>query len=89
MDDPSVRPYFLWSENTTVAELHAILDDPENPARSLYLARLMREATVEEVWKFVTPAEVAAAWPQVQVHLGRRRRFWRFLLDTWKAHGAI
>lgn len=89
LDDPSARPYFLWSEDTTVAELRAILGDPEDPRRPYYIARLMREASVPEVWKFVTPRQVAEAWPTVAAHLGRRRRLWQYLLEVWRAHGVV
>lgn len=89
LDDPEAVPYFLWNEETTVAELHAILRDRGDPTRPIYLARLMREASVPEVWKFVTPRAIMETWEEVRPHLGRRRRFWEYLLDVWERRGAV
>jgi len=82
-------PYFLWNEPTTVRRLREILSDPENVMRPLYAARLMREGRVLDVWQFLTLQDILALWPQVERHMGRRRDFWRFLLDTWKEIGAL
>lgn len=89
LDDIDSVPYFLWNEKTTVAEFRLILANPEEPERPLYLARLLREGLVSDVWKFLTPREVAQSWDEVAPHLGHRRNFWRFLLDVWRRHGAI
>ena len=89
LDDAAAVPYFLWNEPTTVAELRRILADRSHPARSVYLARMMREARVRELWKFVSLRDVVEAYPQVRPHLGRRRRFWDFLLERWQALGLI
>ena len=39
------------------------------------------------MWRFTTPAEVAASWPELEQYLGRRRAFWRFLLGRWQELG--
>jgi hypothetical protein len=89
MNETDAVPYFLWNENTTVGELRAILQNPEDPARAIYAGRVMREGTVADVWQFLTPREVEALWPRVQRYLGRRRNFWKQLLEAWKSHGAL
>jgi len=53
LDSPEGVPYFLWSENTTVGELRDILSSPDSPDRALYIARLLREAKVSDIWKFL------------------------------------
>jgi len=89
MSDPEAVPYFLWNEETTVSRLREILGDPDNRLRPIYAARVMREGRVRDVWSFLTPRDVVALWPQLHQYLGRRRAFWRFLLDTWQASGAV
>lgn len=90
MDDPQAHPYFLWSEDLTVSQLRRILAGAEGEfLRTVYLGRLLREARIGDVWKFVSPQEVAARWSSVAKHLGRRKRFWQFLLDVWREHGLI
>ena len=51
------------------------------------LGKLMREARDEDVWLFTTVAEVRALLPKVDRYLGRRRAFWRYLLEAWQRHG--
>jgi hypothetical protein len=44
LDDPDARPYFLWSEQVTVAELREKLAAPDPDERALWMGRVMREA---------------------------------------------
>ena len=83
LDDPMAVPYFLWDGPMTVVELRARLGRADRPERLQLLGRILREARDSDVWRFTTPAEVAAEWDELQRHLGRRRAFWRFLLVRW------
>ncbi len=83
------RPYFLWDEDVSIAELRAILRGPAGPLRDRALAKMLREARDIDVWTFVTPAEVAEALPRIERRLGRRAAFWRFLIDGWKKDGLL
>ena len=83
LDDPAAVPYFLWDDPMTVTELRSRLGRASRPERLRLLGRILREARDPDVWRFTTPAEVAANWPDLQHHLGRRRAFWQFLLDRW------
>ena len=83
------RPYFLWDEDVSVAELRAILKGPPTELRDRALAKMLREARDIDVWSFVTPAEVAQALPRIERRLGRRAAFWRFLIDGWKEDGLL
>ena len=84
LDDPAAVPYFLWDEPMTVAELRARLRTASPPERTRLLGKILREARDTDVWKFTSVAEVTRLWPQVARHLGRRRRFWEFLLRQWR-----
>lgn len=87
LDDPSAIPYFMWDEPMTVAELRARLQGGTRPERLLLLGRILREARDPDVWRFTTPREVIAAWPDLRRWLGRRRSFWEFLLRRWQELG--
>lgn len=89
LDNSQEIPYFLWSEDTTVEEFRAILASEDNPERILYIARLLREARISDVWNFLTPQQVADAFEEAAPHLGRKRDFWKYLLSVWKKNGAI
>lgn len=83
------RPYFLWDEDTSVGELRAALGGSDETARLRLLGKMLREARDTDVWQFVTPEEVSRALPALTRHLGRRRRFWEYVIGQWRALGLI
>ncbi|MEZ4223297.1 MAG: hypothetical protein R3B13_20295 [Polyangiaceae bacterium] len=83
------RPYFLWDEDLSIAELRATLQSGSEYERQRLLGKLLREARDIDVWHFVTPNEVARALPALGRRLGRRRRFWEFLIDGWREDGIV
>ncbi len=90
LSDPDSRPYFFWDEDVSVAELRATLASGGNEHERLrLLGKLLREARDMDVWRFVTPSEVAAALPFLGRRLGRRRQFWEFLINGWRSDGLL
>lgn len=89
LDQPSAIPYFLWDEPMTVAELRHRLATASDPERLRLLAKVLREARDTDVWVFTTPFEVVHLWPRLAPRLGRRRAFWEFLLERWRALGLL
>lgn len=85
--DPEARPYFLWDEQTTIGAFREALVHAHEPEKARLLGKLLREARDTDVWEFTTVREVRALFPQLERYLGRRRDFWRYLLDAWAAHG--
>jgi hypothetical protein len=90
LSDPDGRPYFLWDEDVSVSELRAALSPGRDERERLrLLGKLLREARDVDVWRFVTPAEVADALPALGRRLGRRRPFWEFLINGWRQDGLL
>jgi hypothetical protein len=89
LTDPSAVPYFLWDEPLTVAEIRRRLATASPAEQTRLLAKLLREARDTDVWKFISPEAVWRKWPEVSPYLGRRRKFWEFLLDRWQKEGLI
>jgi hypothetical protein len=87
LDDPNGRPYFLWDEVTSTSELRSALASAEPSEKARLLGKVMREARDTDVWRFTTVAEVRTFFPEIEKYLGRRRAFWKYLLDAWKRHG--
>jgi hypothetical protein len=85
LDDLEAVPYFLWDAPMSVSELRSRLEEAGEPERLRLLGKILREARDPDVWRFTTPEEVDALWPQLERHLGRRRGFWQFLLERWRA----
>lgn len=89
LESPSSIPYFLWDEPLTVAELKRKLDSASAEEGNRLLGKILREARDTDVWKFTTPREVWRNWGELERHLGRRREFWRFLLEFWEKEGLL
>lgn len=89
LNDPSAIPYFPWDEPMSVAELRRKLAAGSGPEQARLLAKILREARDTDVWKFTTPEEVLRRWPELALHLGRRKAFWEFLLGQWRRMGLL
>lgn len=89
LNNPLSIPYFLWDEPLTTAEFRQRLQTASRPEQKRLLAKLLREARDTDVWKFTSPQEVWQRWAEVAPLLGRRRRFWEFLLNAWQKEGLI
>jgi hypothetical protein len=89
MEDDEKRPYFLWDEDLSIAEVRQRLAGGPESERQRLLGKMLREARDLDVWSFVTPAEVARALPQIGRRLGRRLAFWKFLIEGWQSDGLI
>ncbi len=89
LDDEDAIPYFLWDEEITVRELRERFAGAPREEQNRLLGKMLREARDEDVWRFTTPAEVAARFDEISCFLGRRLGFWTFLLDAWRRHGLI
>jgi len=89
LSQKSLRPYFLWDEDLSVDDLKERLRGEDRRERLRLLAKMLREARDIDVWLFVTPAEVAEELPAIRHRLGRRRAFWEFLIEGWRADGLL
>ncbi|XXT18179.1 hypothetical protein WME94_48910 [Sorangium sp. So ce429] len=89
LDDDQAIPYFLWDDPIPVSEVRRRLKSASLPERDRLLGKILREAQDPDVWRFTTPEEVAARFSQLARHLGRRRRFWEFLLKLWHKEGLL
>jgi hypothetical protein len=89
LDDPTSVPYFLWDEPMTVEELRRRLREGSRAERMRLIGKLLREARDTEVWLFTTPEFVATNWNEISLHLGKRRAFWTFLLQSWADQGRL
>jgi hypothetical protein len=84
-----LRPYFFWDEDTSTGELRAALAGSDSAERLRLLGKLLREARDTDVWDFVSPEDVAHALPLLGHQLGRRRRFWEYVIESWRALGLV
>jgi len=88
MLDAQGRPYFLWDVDMSLDRFRELLRDPNLETRAYALGKLLRQAKPDDVFSFVTPAEIRENWARLEGYLGRTREFWRWLLDTWQEQGV-
>jgi len=81
--DAEGRPYFLWDVDMTLERFRQHLAGDDLEVRAYLVGKLMRQAKPDDVFQFVTLAEVRQLWPGLERHLGQSREFWRWLLDVW------
>lgn len=82
--DARGRPYFLWDREMTLSEFERQIRDPDPTIRAYFVGKLMRQAKPDDVFRFVTLAEIQALWPRIERYLGKSRPFWTWLLDRWE-----
>jgi hypothetical protein len=89
LTDDEDRPYFLWDCDLTLTEFRKGLEDPDPEVRAYLIGKLMRQAKPDDVFLFVKPREIRALWPSLTTYLGRTRRFWSWLFETWEGQGRV
>jgi hypothetical protein len=83
--DERGRPYFLWDDDLDLSAFRARLRDPDPEVRAYFLGKLMRQAKPDDVFSFVTLAEIQASFAEVERYLGRSHAFWSWLLARWES----
>ncbi len=87
MVDAQGRPYFLWDTDMPLTVFQERLRSPDVEVRAYLVGKLMRQAKPDEVFTFVSLAEIAELWPRLEKYLGKSRPFWTWLLGWWQARG--
>jgi hypothetical protein len=83
LTDSHRRPYFLWDCDLTIAQFEERLHDPDRAVQAYFVAKLMRQAKPDDVFRFVTLTQIRTLWPTLVRYLGHSRPFWSWLLATW------
>ncbi len=83
--DAKGRPYFLWDVEIDLARFRALIVDVDVSVRAHMIAKLMRQAKPDDVFEFVTVADIVRDWPVIRPQLGKREEFWSWLLHRWGA----
>jgi len=84
------RPYFLWDvPDMDLDGFRTALGDPDPEMRAYWVGKLMRQAKPEDVFLFVTRAEIQELWPRLERYLGKGREFWTWLFAQWERLGVV
>ena len=85
--DGQGRPYFLWDVDIDLARFRELVHGDDVDVRAAFIAKMMRQAKPDDVFQFITVADIVRDWVRIEPQLGRRRDFWRWLLHAWGALG--
>ena len=76
-------PYFIWDYDLTEADLREILRGGDEAQKAWLVARLLESARYEDVWKYISLAELRAIFPKLQLR-PQVRAAWEFALGVWE-----
>ena len=75
-------PYSLWDYALTEADVRAILQGDDELQKAWLVSRLLEAARFEDIWKYISFAELRAIFPKLQLK-PRVRDVWEFALSVW------
>jgi hypothetical protein len=74
----------------TNARVRQVLAEDSEDDKVFWIAKIMREARYEDVWKYVSlRRDVLPRWPKIEPQLGRWKDKWRFLVEGWQQRGLV
>ncbi len=82
-------PYFMWDERLTAGEIRRLLATAPAARRIDLMAKVMRDARVEDVWQFISPADLVRHHDALFARLGWHKGMWEFLYNRWLGHGLL
>src|SRR5579859_4680007 len=80
--DERGRPYFLWDVDMTLQEFRDGLRQSDLEVRAYLAGKLMRQAKLADVERFLSLDEARSLWPHLCRYLGRTRDAWRARLGV-------
>ncbi len=80
-------PYFIWDYDLTEADLRGILRGDDEAQKAWLVARLLESARFEDVWNYISLAELRAIFPKLQLR-PQVRAVWEFALRVWGSEPA-
>ena len=80
-------PYFIWDYDLTDADVRAILRGDDEEQKAWLVARLLESARFEDIWQYISLAELRTIFPKLQLK-PQVRAAWEFALRVWAAEPA-
>ena len=81
------RPYFIWDYDLTDADIRAILGGDDEEQKAWLVARLLESARYEDIWQYISLAQLRAIFPKLQLK-PQVRAAWEFALQVWESDQA-
>jgi hypothetical protein len=74
--------YFLWDYDLSDAEVRAILHGEDAQQKAWLVARLLESARYEDIWQYISLADLVAIFPQLQLK-PQVRAAWEYAFSVW------
>jgi hypothetical protein len=87
--EKSETPYFCWDRKLTAGQLKLQLQSAVGPEWLRLASWIMREASIGDVWAFLTPQDVKKHLDELAPFLHKRRELWMYLMGAWHELGKI
>jgi uncharacterized protein (DUF433 family) len=81
------RPYFIWDYDLTEADVRAIMRGDDEEQKAWLAARLLESARYEDIWQYISLAELYNIFPKLQLK-PQVRAAWEFALSVWATEPA-
>ena len=81
------RPYFIWDYDLSEADLRSILRGQDEDQKACLVARLLESARFEDIWQYITLAELYPIFPKLKLK-PQARAVWEFALSVWAGEPA-
>lgn len=78
----SKRAYFFWDYNLTEEDVRRKLKEGSEYTRRWLIARILESAKYDDVWKYVTLAEVIQIFPALRLKKSVREA-WEQAFQAW------
>ncbi len=82
-------PYFMWDERLSAGRIRNELSTAPKPRRIELMAKIMRDARLEDVWKFMTISDIVEHRDELFARLGWHKGLWVFLYNRWIDNGLL
>jgi len=77
------RLYFFWDYNIAEDDLHAILRGDNEVEKAWAITRLLEAAKWEDIWRFISLADLIANFDHLRFRFARDREMWAYALQRW------
>ncbi|MBI4788943.1 MAG: hypothetical protein HY782_18075 [Chloroflexi bacterium] len=78
------RPYFIWDYDLTEEDVRAILRGDNEYEKLWVMVRILERCRLEEIWSYVTPAQLRQYWPQIHRRIRKELRgAWEWAMEVW------
>lgn len=74
--------YFIWDYDLTDTDIRAILRGNDEEQKAWLTARLLESARYEDIWNYISLAELRDIFPKLQLK-PQVRCAWEFALAMW------